>query len=240
LLSLLYGSISAFALPSGGATALVDAPASKEQEKELLKNVLSRPEFNPKPQGENVFKQIWNKIKEWWNDLFGGVSFGSGQGSWFSFIAMIVVFTLAALVIAYAIWKLVLLLEGRRGKRKSEKKEARIVLGERLEPDQKASDLLAEAEALARKGELRAAIRKAYIALLCELGDRKVLTLAQHKTNRDYLRAVRERRPLLNEMQKLTSSFENHWYGFRPATADDWTSFLTSYQRTLKAVTSDK
>ena len=221
------------------AVVMADAPASKQQEKELLKNILARPEFNQKP-GENIFEQIWNKINEWWSKLFGGISFGSGRGSWVSFIAMIVVFTLAAAVIAYAIWKLVLYFESIKGERKSEKNEARIVLGERLAPDQKASDLLAEAEALARKGELRAAIRKAYIALLCELGDRKVLTLAEHKTNRDYLRAMRERRQILNEMQKLTSSFENHWYGLIPATANDWTAFLKGYQQTLKTVPSDK
>jgi hypothetical protein len=81
---------------------------------------------------------------------------------------------------------------------------------------------------------LRAAIRKGYIALLCELGDRKVLTLAQHKTNHDYLRAVREKRPLLKEMQRLTASFENHWYGFVPANPNDWTSFRSGYQQTLK------
>jgi hypothetical protein len=87
---------------------------------------------------------------------------------------------------------------------------------------------------LARKGEIRAAIRKGYIALLCELGDRKVLILAQHKTNHDYLRAVREKRPLLKEMQKLTASFENHWYGFVPADAEDWTTFRSGYRQTLK------
>jgi hypothetical protein len=56
------------------------------------------------------------------------------------------------------------------GARKKQR-EARIVLGERLEPDQTAADLLAQAEAGSSR-QLRAAIRKAYIALLCELGDR--------------------------------------------------------------------
>ena len=51
-----------------------------------------------------------------------------------------------------------------KAKKKTTQK-ARIVLGEKLEPDQSASDLLSAAEALARRGELRAAIRKAYIAL---------------------------------------------------------------------------
>ena len=76
------------------------------------------------------------------------------------------------------------------------KKEARIVLGERLEPEATSTDLLSQAEALVRNGDIRGAIRKAYIALLVELGDRKLISLAQHKTNRDYLNSVRSLPPL--------------------------------------------
>ena len=155
---------------------------------------------------------------------------------------MILIFGLAAGVLPYVIWKFLPFFRRKDTDLKLEKRRARIVLGEHLAPDQTAADLLNEAEGLARKGELRAAIRKGYIALLCELGDRKVLTLAQHKTNHDYLRAVREKRPLLNEMQKLTASFENHWYGSVPATPNDWTTFRSGYQQTLKtaALLSDK
>jgi hypothetical protein len=155
---------------------------------------------------------------------------------------MIVIFGGAAGGIGFVIWKFVPMLRRKDASLKLEKRGARVVLGEKLEPGQTPADLLNEAEALARRGELRAAIRKGYIALLCELGDRKVLTLAQHKTNHDYLRAVREKRPLLNEMQKLTASFENHWYGFAPATPHDWTAFRSGYQQTLKTASllSDK
>jgi Domain of unknown function (DUF4129) len=203
----------------------------KDQEKSRLEAILSREEYRDKPPE----KSLWERFKEWFNNLFPDRNpLQPGQSSWLSLIAMILIFGLAAGLIAYVIWKFVPF--GRWGgtRLKLEKNQARIVLGEHLAPDQTAADLLAEAEALARKGELRAAIRKGYIALLCELGDRKVLTLAQHKTNHDYLRAVREKRPLLNEMQKLTNSFENHWYGFVPTTPNDWTAFRSGYQQTLK------
>ena len=121
-----------------------------------------------------------------------------------------------------------------RGSRKKPKPEPRVVLGERLEPDQSAIDLLSEAEALARRGELRAAIRKAYIALLVELGDRKIISLAEHKTNRDYLRAVRDRESLHGKMIKLTDSFERHWYGFAEANNTDWTEFRARYSDALQ------
>ena len=74
-------------------------------------------------------------------------------------------------------------------------REPRVVLGERLAPGQTAADLLDDAERLARSGDLRGAIRKAYVALLCELGDRQVIRIAQHKTNRDYLQSIRASAP---------------------------------------------
>jgi hypothetical protein len=132
--------------------------------------------------------------------------------------------------IAFLIWRFgPRLFQGRR--KKKTKREARIVLGERLEPDQTAADLLAQAETLARNGDLRAAIRKAYIALLCELGDRKIVSLAQHKTNRDYLNSVRDKISLYQSMRELTHSFELHWYGFVPVGENEWNDFRNRYRK---------
>jgi Domain of unknown function (DUF4129) len=216
------------------------AASAKEQEKARLAAILRREEYGEKPPG----KSLWERFIDWLNSLLPSRSpFQTGQSSWLSVIAMILIFGVAAGLIGYAAWKLAPFFARLSNKSvKLEKRQARVVLGERLAPDETATDLLAQAETLARKGELRAAIRKGYIALLCELGDRKVLALAQHKTNHDYLRAVREKRPLLNQMQKLTASFENHWYGYVPATPDDWTNFRSGYQQTLKTASllSDK
>ena len=96
-----------------------------------------------------------------------------------------------------------------------------------------------DAERLALSGDLRGAIRKAYVALLCELGDRGVVRLAQHQTNRDYLNALRRaagRPGLYAEMLPLTFDFEVHWYGLRDATASDWESFKTRCRTTLKGI----
>jgi hypothetical protein len=121
----------------------------------------------------------------------------------------------------------------RQAKKKS-KAQARVVLGERLEPDQSAADLLAEAEALARAGDQRGAIRRGYIALLVELADRRIISLAQHKTNRDYLRAVREVKNLYRNLETLTNNFEQHWYGLVPASESDWAAFRAGYKRALQ------
>jgi hypothetical protein len=99
------------------------------------------------------------------------------------------------------------------------------VLGESVAADETAADLLTEAERLARAGDLRGAMRKAYIAVLCELGDRKILRLAPHKTNRDYLRALSDNARLFQTVQPLTNAYERHWYGLIPASETDWREF---------------
>jgi hypothetical protein len=214
-------------------TGPVAAPA-KAEDKSRLQQISDRAVFKPKPPQENIFVRTWKRFWEWvWSLFRSGGSLEAGSMSWASFMALILIYGLALGLLGYAVSKLIPYFQRGRGKR--QRPDARIVLGERLAPDQTASDLLAEAEALARGGELRAAIRKAYIALLCELGDRKILTLAQNKTNRDYLRAVRDKRPLLAEMQRLTSSFEDHWYGSRQTSTDDWTAFRAGYEKVLSS-----
>ncbi len=210
------------------------AAERKLEEKARLESILRRDEFTEKQPEESALARMWRRFLEWWNSLFPrGKGLAPGQTSWLSFIALILVFGLVAGALSYAAWKLLPFFERRRARLGPETAAPRVILGERLTPDQSAADLLRDAEALARRGELRAAIRKAYVALLLELGERKVIKLAQNKTNHDYLRALRDRRQLLDQMQKLTNSFENHWYGFRQATADDWTDFRTGYEKVL-------
>jgi len=211
--------------------------SDKDSDKGKLAEILRRPDFNKPATAEgSALSRLWERFLRWLFSLFPNVKpITPGSSSFISRLAQIIIVVACLGAIAFLIWKFgPRYLSNRRG-RKKPKREARIVLGERLEPDQTAADLLAQAEMLARSGDLRAAIRKAYIALLCELGDRKVVSLAQHKTNRDYLNSVRERTILYNSMRKLTSSFELHWYGFQPAAESDWHEFRSGYQQALKA-----
>ncbi|MDQ2937576.1 MAG: DUF4129 domain-containing protein [Acidobacteriota bacterium] len=207
---------------------------NKADESRKLAEILQRPEYARKIKQESALARLLNQFVKWFQSLFPKPKAVSpGTAGLFTTIAQVFVILLAIAVLAFVV-KLFLprLLRPRRSKKKA-KAGARIVLGEKLEPDQSATDLLVEAEALARRGELRAAIRKAYIALLVELGERKILSLAQHKTNRDYLRAVRDVEPLYGNVKKLTDSFERHWYGFANATETDWRAFRAAYERAL-------
>ena len=207
---------------------------SKADESRKLEEILRRPEYAHQVQQKNALTRLLERFVKWILSWFpkpkpmspGGVGIISRIAQWFVII-------LALGVLAYVLTLfLPRVFRNRRPKRKR-KEKARIVLGETLEPDQSALDLLSEAEALARRGELRAAIRRAYIALLVELGDRKVISLAQYKTNRDYLRAMREIEPLYRNVKQLTDSFERHWYGLAQANETDWLAFRSAYNQAL-------
>jgi hypothetical protein len=205
---------------------------TKAEARQKLTEILQRPEY-VRSQQNPVWSRLLDRFLKWLLNLFPKPKLSPGRANLFSLIAQIVVVLLAVGVIVYAIRMFApRFFKGGRAKRKK-KRGPRIVLGEKLEPDQSAVDLLAEAEALAQRGELRAAIRKAYIALLVELGERKIISLAQHKTNRDYLGAVRERESLYAYVKQLTDSFERHWYGFANATDADWHAFRDGYKQAL-------
>jgi hypothetical protein len=214
--------------------AASETSVDKAEDSRKLAEILSRPEFAQQAEPQSAANRLLERLLKWIQNLFPKPKpISPGSAGFISRIAQWFVIILALAVLAFVL-KLFLprMFSGGRPKRKR-KEKARIVLGERLEPDQSARDLLSEAEALARRGELRTAIRKAYIALLVDLGDRKIISLAQYKTNRDYLRAMREVEPLYRNVKQLTDSFELHWYGLAPAKESDWQAFRAAYDQAL-------
>jgi Na+-transporting methylmalonyl-CoA/oxaloacetate decarboxylase gamma subunit len=212
------------------------ATASQAEMKQRLAAILQRSEYARQPQGESALGRLALRFLKWLSSLLPKPpQLSPGRAVTVSRTAQIIVVLIALAVIAYAVSLFApRFLRNRRPKKKA-KPEARVVLGERLEPEQSAVDLLADAEALARAGDLRGAIRRGYIALLVELGDRKIISLAQHKTNRDYLRAVRSIEALHRNMEKLTNSFEAHWYGLAPASKNEWLAFRADYKEALSS-----
>lgn len=94
-------------------------------------------------------------------------------------------------------------------------------------PDLRAEDVAANqlpedgwlsmARDLAAKGEHRLALRALYLATLAGLAHRELISLAHHKTNRDYTREVERRAratPQLPERFKgIAAFFDRAWYG---------------------------
>lgn len=209
---------------------------SKEQAKSKLESILARPEYATGARSPNALTRLIQDFLRWLQNLFPRQrTMEPGRIDLIGLIVRVVVIVLAVAVLAYVAISLLKRFGRTRITRPRKKREPRIVLGERLEPEATSTDLLSQAEALARHGDLRAAIRKAYIALLVELGDRKMIRLAQHKTNRDYLNSIKSIPPLHATMRGLTDSFERHWYGSEQATPDDWQDFRAGYLAALRA-----
>ena len=215
--------------------AATHAGETKEQSKLRLAGILGRPEYATGPRRGNALLRLIEDFFKWLRSFMPkprGLSPGGTDSV--VLLAEVLVIGVTAVALVY-ILILVLRRFGRTRRPKTRKKKGvRIVLGERLEPEATSTDLLSQAEALVRNGDVRGAIRKAYIALLVELGDRRLISLAQHKTNRDYLNSVRGQPPLFLTMRGLTDSFERHWYGLEQATSDDWQDFRAGYLAALQ------
>ncbi len=221
-----------------------NSATGKNQTKQKLDEILKRPEFLPPEKRESFIEKWWREFWEWlfsrWSqperrapDDKPNVESSNISTAFLAALFRYLFIALAVAVIGLVIWRVIPLLQNRRKMKKKPKEKVRVVLGETLMPDQTANDILSEAEKLALNGDIRLAIRKGYIALLCELSDRKVLGLARHKTNRDYLRDVRQTPKIYEPMRDLTGNFEKTWYGLTSAEEEDWQEFRAKYKETL-------
>ena len=220
--------------------AAVASGRSKDEDKQKLAEILKREEYQKaEVKEESLFQKWYRKFMEWLESVFPQPAISpdapSGVGS-FQTIIQVVIFALVIGLVGFLIYRFAPFFARHFGLKTKKDKKDRVILGERISADESANDLFSEAERLAREGNLRGAIRKGYIALLCELSDRKVIGLARHKTNRDYLRDVRKRDDLFENMTGLTTNFERNWYGLRPAETQDWEDFRTRYRQTIADV----
>jgi hypothetical protein len=213
---------------------------TKDEDKRKLAEILRRAEYQkPAEEQESWFARLQKRIKSWFDRKFPQPDIPQSTQTGFQTVSFGLQLLLYAVVlgfIGFLIYRFAPFFAGHFRRRTRDDRGERVILGEKLAADEDARTLFDEAEALASAGNLRAAIRKGYIAMLCEMSDRKVIGLAQHKTNRDYLRDVRKQQALYENMHGLTDSFERHWYGFERADEGDWNEFKRIYQRTVSDV----
>jgi len=221
-------------------TNATSGSTTKDDEEQKIAEILRRQEYQkPKDEGESLFQKWRREFLEWLAKMFPEVEISpnapSDVGS-FATILQILLYGVLAAVLGFLLYRFLPFFAPRFGRRKRKSTDDRIILGERVSADQSAADLFAEAERFARDGELRLAIRKGYVALLCDLADRKVIGLARHKTNRDYLSDIRKKNRLFENMKRITASFERHWYGSQTADQREWEEFREQYQKTVSEV----
>jgi hypothetical protein len=113
-------------------------------------------------------------------------------------------------------------------------------------PDLTAEDVAADqlpgdawlglAREMIERGDLRLALRAFYLAALAHLSERQFISIARYKSNRDYQRELRRRRPAETELnatfEETVGSFERAWYGMHEVT---W-EILTASQSNLERI----
>ncbi len=232
--------LQAIGMMVGELTAAAPGGPTKDEEKRKLAEILSRQEYQkPAANEESLFQRWRREFLEWLEKMFPRANIQPGEMSGLgtlSTLFQILVYGLLMAAIGYVIYRLLPFISGRFGQRNKTPGSERVVLGETIGDDRSGGDLFADAESFARNGELRLAIRKGYIALLCELADQKVIRLARHKTNRDYLRDVRSKKELFENLKGVTGRFEDHWYGSRRSDQQAWEDFREYYFRTVRGI----
>lgn len=219
--------------------------ATKDAAKQKLDEILSRPEYQkPEAAEESLFQRWWREFLEWVASLFPrrpdvDAPSVSGIGS-IQYVLQAVILLLVVGLVVFLIYKFAPLIRRRARAGGSDGDRNRVILGERIGADESATTIFSEAELLASRGDLRGAIRKGYVAVLCELADRKAVRLARHKTNRDYARDLANRRPLIDTFKTMTGRFERSWYGLQAAGPQDWEAFRDEYRRAVEQVGGDR
>ena len=210
--------------------------ASQDQ-RARIDNILARPEYQPEEERESTIARWIRHMKEFivqlLRRLFGRPSARApqtGGGLYRVLQAMIFLVLAAALIFGAA--KLLRRFQVRQ--KPAEKAETRVALGEEIPEYATAADLFAMASELARQAEYRKAIRRAYIALLCDLDQRGKLRLGRSKTNRDYLDAMRSEQRIYPTFSVMTLAFERAWYGQARATEEEFHNFVSLYQEAIK------
>jgi hypothetical protein len=213
------------------------APSWQDQRARLDK-ILARSEYQPEEKRESTLESWIRKIRDFIINLLDSLFSGSparapvsGGGGLMAVVRILILLTILA-ALTFGLVKLALRFQ-RRDKPEDEA-ETREVLGEEIAEDATATDLLAIASELARQGEYRKAIRRAYIALLCDLEQRGKLRLSRSKTNRDYLEAMRAEQRAYPTFSAMTNMFEQVWYGQKRATEDEFKNFVALYQEAVQ------
>ncbi len=209
--------------------------------KEKLQDILNRSEYKPdEEKGSSIqawLKRVKEKISDWLAKLFSRKqSSNAPQGTIGGMPDLARIFIVAALAV-FLIWAFVTLFKRLRqhgGKVKKTSKGKVEILGEVFEADITGDDLIKDAAEMARRGDYRMAIRRAYLAMLYEMEQRGKLRLHRAKTNNDYLRELRNDKYTYPSVEIMTNRYERTWYGLSAATMEDYSGFIEKYREVAR------
>lgn len=211
------------------------APALNDR----LKQILAQPEYQTDRQQDSW---IQRKLREYLKIILDFLAklFArqaptptSGNG-WLMMVFRVALLVGIGLVLVYGTALLLKKIRLRRIEKEEAEPAAREILGEVIDDNLSTEDLMQQAAEMARRGEYRLAIRRAYIALLYELERRGNLQLHRSKTNRDYLNALRNEARIYPSMEQMTQTYERAWYGQRTTSEEDYSGFVERYREAVR------
>jgi len=238
--------------PGGGPPGAAAGVLRRDDLDRAIRAVLETPEFSwrlpreapPEEEGGPIARflgTVNDTIGRWWRTFTGwleplgkwlrslfdrlpAASPGNDPASgWPGLLPWItgILIAASAAAMAYAVM---------RGRRRGTQAAVAIVTTAALpEDDSAAAEVPADrwieaAREFAARGDLRAAARAVYLAMLSYLGERRLIAPARSKSNRDYLRELRRRTAENPEIparfEAGLAGFERVWYGRHPATED--------------------
>ena len=190
---------------------------------------------------EKSFKAAGRKVDQFFRAVFGRLfppaSTAAGKIDWLTFgkVALIAV---SVVCVGLLTWAILRLLRGPGATVAAAVPAAPVpdLRSEHIVADQLPVDgWMQLAREHAARGELALALRAAWLAGLAHLGQRELLRLARHKSNRDYDRELRRRArshaDLLAAFDENLLAVERAWYGRHSVTPGDFTTFTGNLER---------
>lgn len=200
-----------------------------------------------------ALNRVWNAITNFLRKLWPSgldISPGSGNGGWHLqdlrlWLTVVVILTLAAGAVLF--WL----------RRRRDSTALSVPLEVAALPDLSDSAVATErsedewfalAIRLEKEGELRLALRAAYLALLAGLAQRQWLTIRRDRTNREYLNefsrrwrrrpqaAVEVREEIPEKLRGSLRQFDRVWYGLHAVTADAVSAYRQNQREFLNHV----
>ena len=185
----------------------------------------------------NWIGRVLRKIEDWFSS--GRSTSDPGEGAW-DWLGAVRNLLYVLLGVALVLLVIMIVRARRRSRSRPVEAEAVAPLPDLTREDVTADQLpedgwLQMARDLIERGELRLALRASYLAGLAHLGQREMIHLARHKSNRDYDRELRRRArgnaDLIDSFDHSLHTFERSWYGEHEVTRDTLGAFAQYLER---------
>ena len=215
-----------------GYTAAAPSTVSRaERIRSEARKILASPEFQHRSLHIPVLEKIAGIIRralrvlaDWLDRLFRAGRNAGGASE----AVLWAVFTGLVVLMAFLIAATITRLSGKIRQRRSASAGSAAAF---VEHPQDPDVWLARAHSALAAGDLRAAFRAVFLAILMHLDRAGVMRYRDQATNGEYLAALRKRPELYSVIWPVVLEFDAHWYGFRPVSRDEVDRALAAFGR---------